>query len=101
MTFKKVLLPKGRFACGRESEEAERMGRTPSDSGEEDMLMWKCWTAADVCLCFGREKALFAERIRGEPVKRDRLDWRRWIKARSCRWRVSIRSTDAAPQLQC
>lgn len=38
-TFKKVFLPKGRFACGRESEEAERVGRTPSDSGEEDMLM--------------------------------------------------------------
>lgn len=33
------FLPKGRFACGRESEEAERVGRTPSDSGEEDMLM--------------------------------------------------------------
>lgn len=38
-TCKKVFLPKGRFACGRESEEAERVGRTPSDSGEEDMLM--------------------------------------------------------------
>lgn len=96
-----MFLPKGRFACGQDSEEAERVGRTPSDSGEEDMLMWKCWSVADVCLCFGRKKALFAEHIRSEPVKRDRFDCRRWIKAQSCYWRVSIRSTDTAPQLQC